>query len=157
MLVYDFFLYKWFPLCEGGPPLRHGSLHPFPFRGEDVDVAFAPKPCGWCIDVLCALVEKGSPPTESAVGYHQLAAMGHEKHVPVYEVVDNIVNVKVGEVDHPMLEAHYIQWIALQTNLGNQRKVLQPGQEPKAQFALLPGEQVIAVYEYCNLHGLYKA
>jgi superoxide reductase len=71
--------------------------------------------------------------------------------------VDNIVNVKVGEVDHPMLEAHYIQWIALQTNLGNQRKVLQPGQEPKAQFALLPGEQVIAVYEYCNLHGLYKA
>ena len=78
-------------------------------------------------------------------------------HHLVYEVVDNIVNVKVGEVDHPMLEAHYIQWIALQTNLGNQRKVLQPGQEPKAQFALLPGEQVIAVYEYCNLHGLYKA
>ena len=62
----------------------------------------------------------------------------HEKHVPVYEVVDNIVNVKVGEVDHPMLEAHYIQ-------------------EPKAQFALLPGEKVVAVYEYCNLHGLYKA
>ena len=72
-------------------------------------------------------------------------------------MVDNIVNVKVGEVDHPMLEAHYIQWIALQTNLGNQRKVLQPGQEPKAQFALLPGEKVVAVYEYCNLHGLYKA
>ena len=71
--------------------------------------------------------------------------------------MDNIVNVKVGEVDHPMLEAHYIQWIALQTNLGNQRKVLQPGQEPKAQFALLPGEKVVAVYEYCNLHGLYKA
>ena len=71
--------------------------------------------------------------------------------------MDNIVNVKVGEADHPMLEAHYIQWIALQTNLGNQRKVLQPGQEPKAQFALLPGEKVVAVYEYCNLHGLYKA
>ena len=80
-----------------------------------------------------------------------------EKHVPVYEVVDNIVNVKVGSVDHPMLEAHYIQWIALQTNLGNQRKELKPGQEPKAQFALLPGEKVVAVYEYCNLHGLYKA
>ena len=67
------------------------------------------------------------------------------------------VSVKVGEVDHPMLEAHYIQWIALETNLDNQRKVLKPGQEPKAQFALLPGEQVIAVYEFCNLHGLYKA
>ena len=56
-----------------------------------------------------------------------------------------------------MLEAHYIQWIALETNLGNQRKQLKPGQAPEAEFALLPGEEVVAVYEYCNLHGLYKA
>ena len=80
----------------------------------------------------------------------------HEKHVPVYEVKDNIVSVKVGEVDHPMLEAHYIQWIALETNKGNQRKVLKSGDKPEAQFALLPGEEVVAVYEFCNLHGLYK-
>ena len=81
----------------------------------------------------------------------------HEKHLPVYKVEGNIVSVKVGEVTHPMLEAHYIQWIALETNFGNQRKQLKPGQVPEAQFALLPGEEVIAVYEYCNLHGLYKA
>jgi len=81
----------------------------------------------------------------------------HEKHLPVYKVEGNIVSVKVGEVTHPMLEAHYIQWIALETNLGNQRKQLKPGQAPEAQFALLPGEEVVAVYEYCNLHGLYKA
>ena len=81
----------------------------------------------------------------------------HEKHVPVYKVEGNIVSVKVGEVDHPMLEVHYIQWIALETNKGNQRKVLKPGDKPEAQFALLPGEEVVAVYEYCNLHGLYKA
>ena len=81
----------------------------------------------------------------------------HEKHLPVYKVEGNIVSVKVGEVTHPMLEAHYIQWIALETNLGNQRKVLKPGQAPEAQFALLPGEEVVAVYDYCNLHGLYKA
>ena len=81
----------------------------------------------------------------------------HEKHLPVYKVEGNIVSVKVGEVTHPMLEAHYIQWIALETNLDNQRKVLKPGQAPEAQFALLPGEEVVAVYEYCNLHGLYKA
>ena len=80
----------------------------------------------------------------------------HEKHVPVYEIEGNIVKVKVGEVDHPMLEAHYIQWIALETNKGNQRKVLKPGDAPKAEFALLPGEEVVAVYEFCNLHGLYK-
>ena len=80
----------------------------------------------------------------------------YEKHVPVYKVEGNIVSVNVGEVDHPMLEVHYIQWIALETNKGNQRKVLKPGDKPAAQFALLPGEEVVAVYEYCNLHGLYK-
>ena len=81
----------------------------------------------------------------------------YEKHLPVYTQEGNILKVKVGEVAHPMLEAHYIQWIAVQTDKGNQRKVLQPGQAPEAEFALLPGEKVIAVYEYCNLHGLYKA
>ena len=70
----------------------------------------------------------------------------HEKHLPVYKQEGNILKVKVGEVDHPMLEAHYIQWIAVQTDKGNHRKVLQPGQAPEAEFALLPGEKVLAVY-----------
>lgn len=78
-----------------------------------------------------------------------------EKHVPVFEVEGNIVRVKVGSVDHPMLDNHYIEWIAIQTNLGNQRKVLKPGEKPEAEFALLPGEKVIAVLEHCNLHGLF--
>ena len=81
----------------------------------------------------------------------------HEKHIPVYSVENGIVHVVVGEVEHPMLENHYIQWIVLQTNLGNQRKELKPGDKPVADFALLPGEEVVAVLEYCNLHGLYKA
>ena len=80
-----------------------------------------------------------------------------EKHLPVYKVENNIVHVVVGEVEHPMLENHYIAWIILETNKGNQRKVLKPGQKPEADFALLPGEEVVAVYEFCNLHGLYKA
>ena len=79
----------------------------------------------------------------------------HEKHIPVINVEGNIVTVKVGEVDHPMLEAHYIMWIALETNMGNQRKVLKPGDDPVAQFALLPGEKVKRAIEFCNLHGLY--
>ena len=81
----------------------------------------------------------------------------HEKHIPVVNVENNIVTVRVGEIDHPMVEAHYIMWIAIETNMGNQRKVLKPGQAPLAKFALLEGEEVLAVYEYCNLHGLYKA
>lgn len=80
-----------------------------------------------------------------------------EKHVPVCEVKGNIVEVKVGSVEHPMVDEHYIEWIALQTDLGNQRKALKPGEAPKVEFALLDGEKVVAVYAYCNLHGLWKA
>ena len=80
-----------------------------------------------------------------------------EKHVPAYEVKDGKVYVTVGEVEHPMLEAHYIEWVALQTNAGVQRKELAPGQEPKVCFALCEGEEVEVVYAYCNLHSLWKA
>ena len=80
-----------------------------------------------------------------------------EKHVPVAEIQGNIVTVRVGSVEHPMLPQHFIQWIALETNQGSQIKYLQPGQAPQASFALAEGEQVKAVYEYCNLHGLWKA
>ena len=80
-----------------------------------------------------------------------------EKHVPVYEVKDNIVTVSIGSAAHPMLDAHYIEWVAIQTKDGNQRKALKPGDEPKVSFALMEGDEVEAVYAYCNLHGLWKA
>lgn len=80
-----------------------------------------------------------------------------EKHVPVYEVKDNKVYVTVGSVEHPMIEAHYIEWVSVQTKFGNQRKVLKPGEEPKVCFAICEGDEVEAVYAYCNLHGLWKA
>ena len=81
----------------------------------------------------------------------------HEKHVPVYTVEGNKVIVTVGEVEHPMLPEHYIEWISIQTKQGNQRKSLQPGDPPKACFALCEGDEVEAVYAYCNLHSLWKA
>ena len=80
----------------------------------------------------------------------------HEKHIPVVSVENGVATVKVGEVDHPMLDAHYIEWIMIQTNFGNQRKVLKPGDKPEAKFALLEGEKVLKALEYCNLHGLYS-
>ncbi len=80
-----------------------------------------------------------------------------EKHVPVWEVRDNKVFVTVGAVEHPMLPEHYIEWIAVHTRQGNQRKTLQPGEAPKACFALGEGDEVLAVYAYCNLHSLWKA
>ena len=56
-----------------------------------------------------------------------------------------------------MLDAHYIQWIAIETTNGEQKKNLKPGEVPKAEFLLAEGEEFVAAYEYCNLHGLWKA
>lgn len=79
-----------------------------------------------------------------------------EKHVPVITVKDNIVTVTVGSVEHPMTQEHHIEWIALHTRQGNQRKPLAPGEKPEACFALCAGDEVINAYAYCNLHGLWK-
>ncbi|MBR0163904.1 MAG: desulfoferrodoxin [Lachnospiraceae bacterium] len=79
-----------------------------------------------------------------------------EKHVPVAQVDGQTVTVDVGSVAHPMQEEHWIQWIALETKQGMQRKVLNAGDAPKATFALTADDQPVSVYEYCNLHGLWK-
>ena len=80
-----------------------------------------------------------------------------EKHVPVIEADGNKVTVKVGEVAHPMLDAHYITWVVIETKEGFQVKYLKPGDEPQAVFAIADGDELVAAYEYCNLHGLWKA
>ena len=79
-----------------------------------------------------------------------------EKHVPAVTVDGIVVTVRVGEVTHPMLDVHYIQWIVLETTHGSIIKYLEPNQEPQATFVLVDGEQAVAAYEYCNLHGLWK-
>ena len=79
----------------------------------------------------------------------------HEKHIPVAEVEGGIVKVEIGAVAHPMTEEHSITWVALQTNRGVQRKHLKAGDAPTVTFALCD-ETPVAVYAYCNLHGLWK-
>ena len=80
-----------------------------------------------------------------------------EKHVPVVTRKGNIVEVKVGSVEHPMTKEHYIQWICLQTKQGNQRKRLTPNDKPEAKFMIFDDDEIEAVYEYCNLHSLWKS
>ena len=80
----------------------------------------------------------------------------HEKHVPAVEIDGNKVTVTVGEVEHPMMDAHYIQWIILETNMGRARRELKPGAKPQAVFMLAEGEEPVAAYEYCNLHGVWR-
>ncbi|MDR0851215.1 MAG: desulfoferrodoxin [Clostridiales Family XIII bacterium] len=80
-----------------------------------------------------------------------------EKHVPVIEKNGNTVTVKVGSVAHPMLEEHFIQWIVLNSGKVTQRAVLSPGEAPEAVFTVADASAPLTAYEYCNLHGLWKA
>ena len=79
----------------------------------------------------------------------------HEKHVPDVKVHDSVVEVNVGSVNHPMEEVHWIEWVQLVSDKGSYRKWLNPGEAPNVKF-LLNGEKPLAVYAYCNLHGLWK-
>lgn len=76
-----------------------------------------------------------------------------EKHVPVYEIKGNEIEVTVGEAIHPMENDHYITMIMMSTNDKVIRKNLKPGEEPKAVFPYIVGS---TIYEYCNKHGLWK-
>ncbi len=78
-----------------------------------------------------------------------------EKHVPVITTSGDTVTVKVGSVEHPSLPAHYIEFIVLVTEGGMQMKWLKPGDKPEAIFKIT--DKPIAAYEFCNLHGLWKA
>lgn len=80
-----------------------------------------------------------------------------EKHVPVITINGDEVKVAVGSVEHPSLPAHYIEFIVLVTSTGMQMKWLKPGDKPEATFRLAEGDKPISAYEYCNLHGLWKA
>ncbi len=102
------------------------------------------EPLACCADAWDELV----PNTTDAAG---------EKHVPVIDTDGKTVTVKVGSVEHPMLSVHYITWILLETSRGYQKKLLRPGEKPLARFSLVEGETALAAYEYCNLHGLWKA
>ena len=79
-----------------------------------------------------------------------------EKHVPQVELIDNEVKVTVGSIEHPMTQEHHIAWVYLQTDRGGQRKCLSLDSSPSVTFAL-KDEKPLAVYAYCNLHGLWVA
>ena len=117
--------------------------------------------CEQCGNMAAAVKVKGCPLTCCGKPMKELVPGtsdgAHEKHVPVVAVEGNKVTVTVGEVEHPMVDAHYIEWISIQTKQGNQRKALKPGDAPKACFMLCEGDAVEAAYAYCNLHSLWKS
>lgn len=116
--------------------------------------------CNHCGNIIEMINNTGVPVVCCGEKMQELVANtsdgAKEKHVPVVNIDGENVVVRIGEVDHPMIPAHYIQWIYVQTNLGVMRKHLSFEEGPTASFKLSEGETVVAVYEYCNLHGLWK-
>lgn len=108
-------------------------------------VMFLEEGCG---DVMCchSPLEPVEPNTVDA---------SQEKHIPVAELNGDEVTVKVGSLEHPMVEEHYIKWIFVISEDRIQKARLSPGQEPKARFSIL-GNGDLDIYEYCNIHGLWK-
>lgn len=117
--------------------------------------------CRHCGNVIVHLVSSGvnvvccGEPMQLLVPNTQDASQ--EKHVPVIEKSGNILTVRVGSVEHQSLPEHFIEWIAVQTPAGLQINYLKPGDKPEARFALADDATEVTVYEFCNLHGLWKS
>lgn len=115
--------------------------------------------CRRCGNLIEMINESGVTPICCGTDMNELTPnsveAATEKHIPVVEIDGNIARVTVGSTLHPMEEAHYIEWIYLETSIGIKRVKLNPKEEPIASFALLEEETVVSAYAYCNLHGLW--
>lgn len=114
--------------------------------------------CRHCGNVIVKLEDSGVPVVCCGENMKELIPgtvdASLEKHVPVVEINGDVVNVKIGEVPHPMVPEHYISWILILTENGYQIKYLDISNEAVATFKI--NENVLEVYEYCNIHGLWK-
>lgn len=116
--------------------------------------------CKHCGNVIEKLHDAGVPVICCGEPMVELTAnttdAAHEKHVPYVKLMTDTVYVQIGSVPHPMQDEHYIEWIVLETAWGCQRRNLKPGDAPLAEFTMTHGEVPLAVYAYCNIHGLWK-
>ena len=115
--------------------------------------------CNLCKNMIGLIEYNGGPMTCCNEKMEELVpntvdASG-EKHIPEVTVMGDSMKVQVGSVLHPMTDEHFIQFIYVETEQGGQRKSLKPGGEPCAEFNFV-NDKPVAVYEYCNLHGLWK-
>ena len=117
--------------------------------------------CNHCGNIITYLVDKGVPVVCCGEKMEELVPNtsdgAGEKHVPVIKIEGAKVCVEISTVEHPMMEEHFIMFILLETKRGVQRVDLAPGEKPRAEFVLADGDEVVAAYEYCNLHGLWKS
>ena len=115
--------------------------------------------CDTCKNIVTSINMRDMPVTCCGNNMTELEPntvdASNEKHVPEVSVSGSNIKVQVGSVLHPMTDEHHISFIYVETEQGGQYKSLNPGEEPAAEFSFV-NDKPIAVYEYCNLHGLWK-
>ncbi|MCL2159458.1 MAG: desulfoferrodoxin [Oscillospiraceae bacterium] len=116
--------------------------------------------CKQCGNLIGLIQNKGVPMVCCGEEMTQLVPntveASAEKHLPVVTVLENAIGVKVGSAPHPMEEAHHINFVYVETERGGQRKSFKIGEAPEIEFSFAD-DKPIAVYAYCNLHGLWAA
>ena len=116
--------------------------------------------CNHCGNIIAMIRDKGVPVFCCGEKMNEITSGtmegSEEKHIPVYEVRDNVVHVTVGSQEHPMTREHYIEWICLETEHGIQYAHLDPDDKPKAKFAICKGDEVRSVCAFCNQHNLWR-
>lgn len=116
--------------------------------------------CKHCGNILATFIDGNVIPQCCNEKMHEMVPFevdgAKEKHIPVVEIKGNEVHVKIGEVEHPMTNEHYIQFVTIVTDKGIQMKKLRPNEKAEVIFPILEGEQIKATFAYCNLHGLWK-
>lgn len=117
--------------------------------------------CEHCKNIITFLHDSGVPVICCGEKMKEITVntveASYEKHIPVVVAEGNKVDVKIGSVDHPMVPEHYIMFVVAETSEGFIKKTLNAGDKPHCTFILNANEKLLGVYEYCNLHGLWKA
>ena len=115
--------------------------------------------CKHCGNLVGLIEDEGVPMIccgeKMSVLVPNTAEAATEKHLPEVTVSGDSISVQIGSVAHPMEEAHHITFVYVATEQGGQRKCLKVGQAPSLSFCFV-NDKPVAVYAYCNLHGLWK-
>ena len=117
--------------------------------------------CNHCGNIIAMIKDTGVPVKCCGENMQEIipgtSEGAQEKHIPVYEVKGETVKVSVGEIEHPMTPEHYIDWVCVETEDGFQLKKLNQGMSPHISFSLTKGDNIKAVYAFCNQHSLWKS
>ena len=114
--------------------------------------------CAHCGNVIIKVVDSGVKVVCCGQQMDELVAntvdAATEKHIPVVTSTENgCLHIEVGSVLHPMLPEHHIAFVYVETDNGGIRVDLT---DKPAADVCVENAKPLAVYEYCNLHGLWK-